>query len=64
MLVQWGVKRADEAKVPSFLEATKEGFPLYAKFGFEPVHTEVFDLTKYGAEGTETNTIMIRQPSK
>jgi hypothetical protein len=30
--------------------------------GFTPRHEEIFDLTKYGGEGVDTNTVMIRDP--
>lgn len=64
LLVKWGTAQADAANLPSFLEASNAGRPLYARLGFVPVHEEVFDLSKYGAEGEDTNTIMIRQPVK
>lgn len=64
MLVTWGIERADKAKLPSCLEATEEGKPLYAKLGFEPVHEQQFDLSKYGGEGFETNTVMLRAATK
>ncbi|KAH8731535.1 hypothetical protein GQ44DRAFT_822446 [Phaeosphaeriaceae sp. PMI808] len=63
MLIQWGTSQADDARLPSFLEATLIGRPLYARMGFEPRHEEVFDLTKYGLQGTDTTTVMIREPS-
>ncbi|KAF2876174.1 hypothetical protein BDV95DRAFT_560185 [Massariosphaeria phaeospora] len=62
MLVRWGTEKADRAQLPAYLEATEVGKPLYAKLGFEAVHEEVFDLEKYGAAGTEANTVMIREP--
>lgn len=62
MLVEWGTKQADKAQLPSFLEASETGRPLYERLGFRSVHEEVFDLAKYGSEGTEINTAMIRQP--
>ncbi|KAF2793092.1 acyl-CoA N-acyltransferase [Melanomma pulvis-pyrius CBS 109.77] len=62
LLVKWGTAQADAANLPSFLEASEAGRPLYARLGFAPVHVEVFDLSKYGGEGKDTNTIMIRQP--
>ena len=64
MLVRWGIDQADEANLPSFLEASQQGKPLYSRFGFEAVHEEVFDLAAYGGEGVDINTIMIRQPRR
>ena len=64
LLINWGLERADKAQLLSFLEATETGRPLYIKLGFKAVHEEVFDLSKYGAQGIETNTAMIRDPMK
>ncbi|KAF1973988.1 hypothetical protein BU23DRAFT_462763 [Bimuria novae-zelandiae CBS 107.79] len=60
MLVNWGCSRADKAGLPSFLEASDAGKPLYRSCGFSPVHTETFDLSKYDPSkvGLETNTCM------
>ncbi|ORY18371.1 hypothetical protein BCR34DRAFT_654405 [Clohesyomyces aquaticus] len=40
MLVSWGVEKADEMQLESFLEATDMGQHLYRKFGFVVVSTE------------------------
>ncbi|EMD62189.1 hypothetical protein GGP41_002353 [Bipolaris sorokiniana] len=63
MLLKWGLGKADELGLPGFLEASPMGKPLYERMGFRTQETAVFDLTKYGAEGEDTNTIMIREPS-
>ncbi|KAE9372024.1 acyl-CoA N-acyltransferase [Stipitochalara longipes BDJ] len=34
LLVQWGVEKADEMGLKSFVEASPSGRPLYEKFGF------------------------------
>ena len=62
MLIAWGLGKADSARLPGFLEASPMGKPLYARMGFKPIHEEVFDLAKYGLQGTTTNTCMIREP--
>lgn len=62
LLVKWGTSRADTHNLSSFLEASEAGKPLYSRLGFEAVHEEVFDLAKWGGEGKDTNTLMIRQP--
>ena len=62
LLVKWGTEQADTHNLPSFLEASEAGKPLYARLGFVAVHEEVFDLAKWGLEGKDTNTLMIRQP--
>jgi GNAT superfamily N-acetyltransferase len=40
LLMSWGVKKADEMRVESFLEGTPMGRHLYEKFGFVVVSTE------------------------
>jgi GNAT superfamily N-acetyltransferase len=40
LLMSWGVKKADEMRVESFLESTLIGKHLYEKFGFVVVTTE------------------------
>ena len=62
MLIRWGTEKADNAQLPAFLEATQVGVPLYAREGFQPRHEEVFDLKKYGLDGTDVSTVMIRDP--
>lgn len=64
MLLKWGLDQADQAQLPAYLEASEEGKPLYARWGFEETKKVIFDLTKYGGEGSSSNTVMIRQPKK
>lgn len=61
MLIAWGLRKADSAQLPAFLEASPMGKPLYERMGFQEKHVETWDLTKYGLEGTDTTTIMIRE---
>ncbi|KAJ4345102.1 hypothetical protein N0V95_005915 [Ascochyta clinopodiicola] len=61
-LIKWGTSQADAAQLPCFLESSVMGRPLYARCGFTPRHEEVFDLQKYGGEGKDINTVMIRDP--
>lgn len=62
MLLAWGLRKADSAQLPSFLEASSTGKPLYARMGFQQVFEKTWDLTKYGMQGTDTSTVMIRDP--
>jgi predicted N-acetyltransferase YhbS len=62
MLIKWGTSQADIAQLPCFLESSVMGRPLYASHGYTPRHEEVFDLSKYGGEGEDMNTVMIRDP--
>jgi hypothetical protein len=62
MLLKWGTDQADKAQLPCFLEASMVGRPLYARFGFEPRLEEAFDMSKYGSQGIDIATVMIREP--
>jgi hypothetical protein len=62
MLANWGLERADKAGLPAFVESTEAGKSLYRSLGWEPVKETVFDLAKYGGEGVDKSTAMIRQP--
>ncbi|KAF2854469.1 hypothetical protein T440DRAFT_387404 [Plenodomus tracheiphilus IPT5] len=64
MLLKWGLDQADRDGLPAFLEASLMGRPLYASLGFKTRHEEVWDLQKYGLEGTDISTVMIRDPVK
>ncbi|KAL9018593.1 MAG: hypothetical protein Q9185_004109 [Variospora sp. 1 TL-2023] len=59
LLVEWGVRKADEMGVEAFVEATDDGMPLYAKYGFRKTDDIVLkgelegmddDLRKLGRE--------------
>jgi GNAT superfamily N-acetyltransferase len=62
MLLSWGLRKADSAQLPSFLESSPMGKPLYARLGFKPVEVVHWDLTKYGYEGSDYSTVMLRDP--
>ncbi|KAF2499019.1 acyl-CoA N-acyltransferase [Lophium mytilinum] len=60
LLLKWGLDQADAAGLPTYLEASEMGRPLYARLGFEPKKETHFDLGRYGSEGVEINTAMVR----
>lgn len=62
MLIQWGCDIAQKHGVPAFLEASPAGLPVYQKSGFEEVDRFVFNLEKYGGEGSRVNVQMIKYP--
>jgi GNAT superfamily N-acetyltransferase len=64
LLMQKFIEEVDETRLEAYLEASEMARPLYAKFGFQPVAEKVFDLSKYGAEGCEVNTVMLRPAIK
>jgi GNAT superfamily N-acetyltransferase len=63
LLLERFVKEVDVAGVEAYIEASRMGKPLYARFGYEPVFEKVFDLEKYGGSGQDSNTVMIRPVS-
>ena len=63
-LISWGTLQADAAHLPCFLESSIMGRPLYARCGFTPRYEQRFDLTKYGGDGEDINTVMIRDPMR
>ncbi|KAI9704370.1 MAG: hypothetical protein M1836_007233 [Candelina mexicana] len=61
-LLEWGLERADTLGIPSYLEASKAGYGLYQKHGYEEVDEVVTDMGKWGGEGVYRHICMIRQP--
>lgn len=60
MLIDWGCRIADDKKLKSYVEASPQGTPLYARFGFKAQDTPVLDLGE-GVEPT-SYTFMERAP--
>jgi hypothetical protein len=44
MLLEWGLKRADEMHIPAYVESTPAGEKLYKAFGFEEREKMNIDL--------------------
>ncbi|KAI9818146.1 MAG: hypothetical protein M1827_000771 [Pycnora praestabilis] len=64
MLIKWGTDKADEAGLPSYLEASPAGLGLYKKHGFEQVDEIITDLEKWGGKGEHRLACMLRQPKR
>ncbi|KAF1836774.1 hypothetical protein BDW02DRAFT_545349 [Decorospora gaudefroyi] len=62
MALRWGFNKADEVQLPCFLESSPMGKPLYERMGFKVQEVVTWDLTKYGLEGEDTSTVMLREP--
>jgi predicted N-acetyltransferase YhbS len=45
MVMEWGVKKADELGIEGFLEASELGDHLYTKFGFIEIDRTTIDMT-------------------
>jgi hypothetical protein len=48
--------------LPCYLQASEQGRRLYSHYGFQDIETVEFDLSKYGLNGVERMTEMIRKP--
>jgi hypothetical protein len=49
-LVRWGVDLADKEGLPTFLEASPMGYPVYRKHGYEDIDVAELEIAKlYGA---------------
>lgn len=55
MLVQWGCELADSQGDSAYVDASKEGAPLYAKFGF-------VDYSKPGEQIASMARMVEKQP--
>jgi hypothetical protein len=51
MLLKWGCELADSQALPTYVSASREGAPLYARFGFVDC-------------GVGETTLMVRQNNK
>jgi predicted N-acetyltransferase YhbS len=59
MLLKWGTEKVDELGVVGYLEASDDGAPLYARFGYEPIREIEFDTRKYGGTTTDVHVVCI-----
>ena len=62
MHLRWGADQADRLGLPTFLEGSKTGQPLYERCGFEPLSLWPFDSTLYGSPENIEHTVMRRPP--
>ncbi|KAL3465024.1 acyl-CoA N-acyltransferase [Aspergillus heterothallicus] len=63
-LLHWGMERADKQQRRIYLEATTPGFPLYAKMGWRSLDKAEIDYTRWGGEGSQVLTLMVRDPQQ
>lgn len=61
MLVQWGMRKADEEGLKCYLCATARGLRLYEKAGFKTVKEVTFDMSEWGGEGKDWWACMVRE---
>ena len=49
-LVQWGLDRCIEERLPAYLEASTAGYPLYLKLGFSKIDTMIVKAEDWGGD--------------
>lgn len=64
MLLQSGLEKIDAETAKAWLEATPQGQPLYAKFGWKVVDEIVFDLENYGCGEWVQRTRVMERPAR
>jgi GNAT superfamily N-acetyltransferase len=64
VLMDWGLKKADDEGLVTYLNATDVGRRMYEKRGFEVVKTIEWDRVPWGGEGKDCHWCMVRQPQK
>ena len=62
-LVKHGLAFADELDLPTWLEASPAGYPVYKKLGFEDVEPHDTDFRQYGGDVVSRAVGMLR-PAK
>ncbi|KAL6234524.1 acyl-CoA N-acyltransferase [Aspergillus navahoensis] len=61
-LLRWGMEQADRQQRRIYLEATREGYPVYEKCGWRGVERIEIDYGRWGGEGSQELTLMVRDP--
>ncbi|KAI3317617.1 hypothetical protein HD806DRAFT_514597 [Xylariaceae sp. AK1471] len=64
LLVQWGIDLSESLGLQCYVQASEQGWRLYQHHGFQDIGSVQFDLSRYGLEGIEVMTEMIRNPQK
>ncbi|KAH6614944.1 hypothetical protein C7974DRAFT_320749 [Boeremia exigua] len=62
LLLDWGIKKADDEGLVLYLDATELARPIYAKRGFELKRTVEWDRKVWGGEGVDVHYCMVRLP--
>lgn len=61
-LLKWGTQKADDLKLPVYLESSSEGHILYGRHQFKTVEMFEVNMKEFGADRTCTAPLMIRDP--
>lgn len=62
LLLDWGVKKADDEGLVTYLDASQVARPIYQKRGFEVKRIIEWDRKVWGGEGVDVHYCMVRLP--
>ncbi|KAF3053140.1 hypothetical protein E8E11_010448 [Didymella keratinophila] len=62
MLLDWGMKKADDEQLVMYLDGTQVAKPIYEQRGFEVKRAVEWDRTVWGGEGVDVHYSMVREP--
>jgi len=62
MLLEWGLRKADEDGLDIYLDSSRLAKPLYEREGFEVMREIEFDRRPWGGEGIDWHGCMVRKP--
>lgn len=64
-LLKWGTQRADDLRLPAYLESSWQAHALYGKHGFKNVKVFEVGLKAFGGgDETQSAPLMLREPVK
>lgn len=61
MMLDWGMRKADEEGLMTYLDSTMTGRPIYERRGFEVVKALEWDRVPWGGEGKDWHGCMVRR---
>lgn len=64
LLLDWGLKKADDEGLATYLDATSIARPIYEKRGFKLVKATEWDREPWGGQGKDWHGHMVRQPRR
>lgn len=62
MLLRYGLRKADEEQMDTFLEGSPDGEPVYLKYGFEVRERVTVMVPVDGTLKPYGNALMVRKP--
>jgi GNAT superfamily N-acetyltransferase len=64
MLLNWGLRKADEEGLTTYLDATGVARGMYERAGFVVKKSVEWDRTPWGGEGVDVHYCLVREPRK